>query len=134
MKTRWNLLYHKNWWFLNFHCPLWMLMYFFVVFFYNLTWFMTKLRILVLCFPYFMDFSIFLNFFYKIEKKFERTFIMTFQFFIYIEHVHLNIHTINKLLFFWNPRYFFEAKFKNLMFEHDFSQCMTIKSFFFWIL
>jgi hypothetical protein len=39
---------------------------------------MTKLKVLVLGFPYFMNFSIILKAFYKIEKKFERTFIMTF--------------------------------------------------------
>ncbi len=50
-------------------------------FFKNLTWFMTKLRVLVLCFPYFMDFSIILKVFYKIKKKFERTFIIRFNYF-----------------------------------------------------
>jgi hypothetical protein len=36
--------------------PPWLLMYFFIDFF-NLTAFMTKLKVLVLCFPYFIDIS-----------------------------------------------------------------------------
>jgi hypothetical protein len=77
---------------------------------------MTKLRVLVLCFPYLMEnFNYFENFLQNWKKVWKNIY-HDIQFFIYIEHVHLNIHTINKLLFFWNPIYFIEAKFKNLMF------------------
>jgi hypothetical protein len=54
-KIGWNWVYHKNWWFffvvhleLNFNL-------FFSVFFFNLTLFMSKPRVLVLCFHYFRD-------------------------------------------------------------------------------
>ncbi len=53
-KTRWNLVYHKNWWFWNF-IPFSILVYFVLGIFLNFSLFMTKLRVLVLCFPYFID-------------------------------------------------------------------------------
>jgi len=57
VKTWWNSFYHKNWWFFKFHKLLNA-----IVFFYKLkkifTKFMTKFRVLVLCFPYFVDHSI----------------------------------------------------------------------------
>jgi len=50
-KTRWNSVYHQNWWFSKFH-PHWMVMYSFAGFNKNFIPCITKL--LMLCFPYFM--------------------------------------------------------------------------------
>jgi len=69
-KTGWNSVYHQNWWFSEFHpllnadvLFLWFSEFnhplnanvFFCRFFLDLTLCMTKLRVLVLCFPYFTD-------------------------------------------------------------------------------
>ncbi len=44
----------QNWWFSEFHPAPWILLYFLAGFFENLTLYMTKLTVPVLCFPYFM--------------------------------------------------------------------------------
>jgi hypothetical protein len=51
-KIEWNSIYHKNWWFFEFHPSL---NVFFYKFFFSLNLFMTKLRVLMLCFPYFTN-------------------------------------------------------------------------------
>ncbi len=56
-KTGWNSVYYQNWWSSEFH-PLLNANELFCMFFLNLTLCMTKLRVLVLCFSYFMDNSI----------------------------------------------------------------------------
>jgi len=62
-----KLNYHQNWWYFEFEHPAprppfpWMLTYIFASGFFNITLFMTKLRVLVLCFPYFTDISIILT-------------------------------------------------------------------------
>jgi hypothetical protein len=51
VKTGWNSVYHKNWCFSKFHPPLLNdNVTFCRFFFFSLTWFMTKLRVPVLCF------------------------------------------------------------------------------------
>jgi hypothetical protein len=51
-KTGWHSVYHQNWWFSEFHPPL-NASVLFCRFFKNLTPCMTKLRVQVLCLPYF---------------------------------------------------------------------------------
>ncbi len=61
-KTRWNSVYSQNWWFSEFLPPPPLnTNALFCRFLFNLTRFMTKLRVLVLCFPYFTDMSIILK-------------------------------------------------------------------------
>ncbi len=55
--TRWNSVYHQNWWFSEFHPPLDCQCIFLQVFF-NLTLCMTKLRVLVMCLSYFTHNSV----------------------------------------------------------------------------
>ncbi len=66
-KTGWNLVYHQNWCFSEFHPPL-NVGVFFWSFFLDLTFCMTKLRVLVLCFSYFTNNSIILRCF-KTKNK-----------------------------------------------------------------
>jgi hypothetical protein len=54
VKTGWNAVWHKKWCISEFDPP-WRLMYFCGGFFFNLTRFWTKLRVLMPCFPYFTE-------------------------------------------------------------------------------
>ncbi len=53
-KIGWNSVYHQNWWFSEFHHPL-NANVLFCRFFKNLTLYMTKLRVRLLCLSYFTD-------------------------------------------------------------------------------